>query len=334
MSLGIGIIGAGVMGADHAITLARSVGAARVVAVADADAERAARVAEAAQAARTHVDGLALIADREVDAVLIASPDHSHAELVLACLKAGKPVLCEKPLSPSVAACLDIVAAEMATGRRLVQVGFMRRYDPGYASMKAELADGRLGAALMLHCVHRNATIPAFFDARMLITNAAVHEIDIARWLLGYEIAAATVFRPGSAGAGAILDRLFLVLETDRGALIDVEVFMNAGYGYDVRAELVCEQGSLARAPADPVLVRHAGREGVAVAADWRAHFAAAYRLQLQGWVQSVRTGQPATGASAWDGYAATAVAAACVDSLESGRRVDVRLQPRPDFYA
>ena len=104
MSIGIGVIGTGVMGADHATTLARSVGGAHVAAVADADTDRANRVAAVAQALRVHSDGHALIGDRDVQAVLIASPDHTHAELVLACLKAGKPVLCEKPLSPDRAA--------------------------------------------------------------------------------------------------------------------------------------------------------------------------------------------------------------------------------------
>lgn len=333
MSIGIGIIGAGVMGADHAITLSRAVGGAHVAAICDADTQRAERVAREARAQHTHSDGLALIADPDVGAVLIASPDHTHADLVLACLKAGKPVLCEKPLSPGIPACLDIVAAEMALGRRLVQVGFMRRFDPGYVGMQAGLAAGRLGAALMLHCIHRNATLPGFFDTRMLITNAAVHEIDIARWLLGQEITAATVFRPGG-GAGDLLDRLFLVLETPQGVLVDVEVFMTAGYGYDVRAELVCEHGSLARRPADPVQVCHDGTESVVVAKDWRDHFGAAYQRQLQAWVQSLHAGKTPGGASAWDGYAATAVAAACVDALDAGRRVEIKLEPRPAFYA
>jgi myo-inositol 2-dehydrogenase/D-chiro-inositol 1-dehydrogenase len=332
MSIGIGVVGAGVMGADHALTLARAVGGAHVAAICDADAARAAQVARETRARRTHADGMAVIADPGVGAVLIASPDATHAELVLACLKAGKPVLCEKPLSPAIPECLEIMQAEMALGRRLVQVGFMRRFDPGYAGLHAGLAAGRLGAALMLHCIHRNASMPGFFTAGMLITNAAVHEFDIARWLLGDEITAATVFRPGGA-AGDRLDRLFLVLETARGVLVDVEVFMAAGYGYDVRAELVCERGTLARRPVDPVRVCHEGAESLAIAADWRGHFAAAYQRQLQAWVQSLHTGQPTGGATAWDGYAATAVAAACVEALETGRRTEVRLQAKPALY-
>jgi myo-inositol 2-dehydrogenase/D-chiro-inositol 1-dehydrogenase len=124
------------------------------------------------------------------------------------------------------------------------------------------------------------------------------------------------------------------VLEMRGGALVDIEVFMTAGYGYDVRAELVCEQGCLERRPVDPVRRCHAGSESTAVAGDWRGHFAAAYQRQLQAWVAALQAGTPAGGASAWDGYAATAAAAACVQALQTGRRTELALAPRPAFYA
>jgi myo-inositol 2-dehydrogenase/D-chiro-inositol 1-dehydrogenase len=333
MSIGIGVIGTGVMGADHARTIATAVGGAHLAAVSDPDTARATQVAAETGAARVLADGRDVIAHAAVDAVLIASPDQTHAGLVLACLDAGKPVLCEKPLAATMEECQRIIAAEVALGRRLVQVGFMRRFDPAYADMKARLGAGEVGAAVMLHCVHRNATMPAWFDAEMVITNSAVHEIDIARWLLDEDIVRASVFVPRSARPGPVQDRLFMVLQTERGALVDVEVFLSAGYGYDVRAELVCEQGSLARAPRDPVVLRHNARQGTAVAADWRAHFAAAYRLQLQAWVHSIRSGHPA-GASSWDGYAASATASACVRALRSGAPAPVELGSRPALYA
>ena len=99
-----------------------------------------------------------------------------------------------------------------------------------------------------------------------------------------------------------------------------------------MRAELVGERGTLTRAPQDPVVLRHAEREAVALAPDWRGHFAAAYQRQLQGWVQSIRTGEP-VGASAWDGYAATATALACVGGLKRGERVRVAIGARPALY-
>jgi myo-inositol 2-dehydrogenase/D-chiro-inositol 1-dehydrogenase len=325
MTLGVGIIGAGVMGADHARVLAQSVGGARLVAVADADRDRAAQVASANDALRTHADGTALIADSDVDAVLVASPDATHAPLVLACLAAGKPVLCEKPLAPTAAECGAVIEAETRLGRRLVQVGFMRRFDPAYAAMRTSVAAGEIGTAMMLHCVHHNAKAPAFFEPGMIVTNAAVHEIDVARWLLGEEIARVTTF-------GANPDRMLLVMESASGVLIDVALYMNATYGYDVRAELVGSRASLSRAPADPATRRADAAQATALATDWRAHFEAAYRLQLQAWIRSIRTGAPA-GASAWDGYAATAVAEACLRASASGRREPVDLPLAPPLY-
>ncbi len=188
---------------------------------------------------------------------LVASSDQTHEALVLACIAAGKPVLCEKPLAPTVAGCRHILDAEAAAGRRLVSVGFMRRYDPGYVELKRLLDDGQLGLPLLLHCVHRNPAAPASVPSGHLITGSAVHEIDIARWLFGDEIATVTVHTGRSSrAAGTTRDPLLLVLETTGGVLIDVEVFVHARYGYEVRCELVGEEGTAALDAPAPTLLR------------------------------------------------------------------------------
>ena len=310
MTVRVGIIGAGVMGADHARTLRDAVSGATVEVVSDADASRAASVG-----ARVVNDPLALIKDPDVDAVLIASSDATHEEFVLACLAAGKPALCEKPLAPDVAGCQRIVTAEVALGRRLISVGFMRRYDPGYVALKRTLAAGDLGVPLLLHCVHRNVSAPDWFGSDMVITNSAGHEIDITRWLFGDEIAAVTVYRPRRSAA--LADPVLLVFETASGVVVDTEVFVNAGYGYDVRCELVGERG-------------RAAVSGT-VTADWRDRFADAYRAELADWVDGVRAGE-ARGASAWDGYVASSVAQAGVTALTTGRAA-VELADEPVVY-
>ena len=111
---------------------------------------------------------------------------------VLACIAAGKPVFCEKPLATTQEACLRIIDAEVAAGRRLVQVGYMRRYDvavPG--AQGGTRRGGEIGAPLMMHCAHRNASVPSFYEKEMAITDTAVHEIDMVRWMFGSEITAA-----------------------------------------------------------------------------------------------------------------------------------------------
>jgi myo-inositol 2-dehydrogenase/D-chiro-inositol 1-dehydrogenase len=330
----VGIVGTGVMGTDHARLLGSVISGATLTAVFDVDRARAAQVAENIPSARVLADPLDLIRHDTVDAVLVASSDPTHEEFVLASIAAGKPVLCEKPLAPTVAGCQRILDAEEAFGARLVSVGFMRRYDPGYLDLKDTVDSGRIGAPLMLHCVHRNPAAPAGLPSSMLITGSAVHEIDLARWLLGDEIAAVTVHTPRSSrAAGSTRDPQILVLESAQGVIVDIEVFVNARYGYDVRCELVGEDGTVSLDAPAATVVRRDAATGRGLPGDWRPRFAEAYRRELQDWVDGLRTEKSARGASAWDGYAATAVAQAGVAALETGTRQLVDIGPRPARY-
>lgn len=332
MSVRIGIIGTGVMGADHAATLSSHVPGAVLRAVYDADVARAKGVAAATGAETVAPTPAALIDDKTIDAVLVASPDSTHKELTLACLAARKPVLCEKPLAPTPSECREVIAAEAKLGRRLVQVGYMRRFDPSYVDMKAARQSGQWGKALMFHCFHRNVSAPSWFDARMAITNSAVHEFDIARWLLDDELVSVQAHTPGASQLAAG-SPVFLVLATKAGLLVTIEVFINAGYGYDVRGEFVCEKGTVSlRQPAAIESNLALGRS-TAYPADWRPRFADAYRLQLQSWVSSIKAGT-AGGASAWDGYAASAVAEAGVSSLAQGGQIRIELGEKPPLYS
>jgi myo-inositol 2-dehydrogenase/D-chiro-inositol 1-dehydrogenase len=332
VSVRVGIIGVGVMGADHARVLASHVPGAILQAVHDADPARAKMVADETGARSVAADAFALVRNPDVDAVLIASPDATHKALTLACLEARKPVLCEKPLAPTAAECREVLAAESKLGRRLVQVGYMRRFDPAYVEMKARLLSGRLGNPLMLHCIHRNVSAPSWFDSRMAVSNSAVHEFDIARWLLDTELAGIQVFRPKAARADSPGAPVFLVLETARGQLVNIEIFIDATYGYDVRGELVCEQGTISLAPPNRTEVNLDLAHGSAYPADWRPRFADAYRLQAQAWIGAIAGGAHA-GADAWDGYAAAAVAEAGLLSLAENRSVTVGLVERPALY-
>lgn len=332
MTIRIGLIGAGVMGADHARVLATQLSGAELAAVTDVDAARAKAVVERHPGARAASGPEELLADPRVDAVLVASPDATHGPLVLACLAAGKPVLCEKPLAPTADECLAIVAREAALGRRLVTVGYMRRFDPGFVELRRRLAAAELGRAYLLHCLHRNAVAPPYVTAATLVTNAAVHELDAARFLTGRELRWIQAVTRRAADLPATAAPQLLLMELDDGTLVDAEVYMNARYGYDVRVEAVCERGTISLVAPHDVTVLHDGMGGHAFAADFRPRFAAAYRTELQAWVDSIRTGPPA-GASAWDGYAATAAALAGVRSLETGGPVEVELATRPGVY-
>ena len=332
MTIRIGLIGAGVMGADHARTIVSYGGGAELVAVHDADTARAKAAAKACGDARVVETAEALIADPDIDAVLVSSPDPTHAPLAIACIEAGKPALVEKPIASTLNEGRAVVAAEMKGGRRLIQVGFMRRFDPGYLAMKEALAEGRLGVPLFFHCVHRNAVGPDYLTSEMVIANSAVHEIDIARFLLEEEFAWATVRSPRASRRAPGRQPQFIVLETKSGVVVDIEAFVDAAYGYDVRGEMVCETGAITLAPGPAVVTREAGHETFPVEPDWRDRFRAAYREQMACWINSLRGGAP-RGSSAWDGYAASVTAAACLDAWRSGSRTAVTLAETPEFY-
>ena len=334
MTLRIGLVGAGQMGRYHLERLAGGVPDAEVVAVSDVYVEGAKQVADQV-GARAYSDGHELIADDQVQAVLIASPGPTHEEFTLACLAADKPVLCEKPLAPTIDACLRVLEAETAKPRRLIQVGFMRRYDDGFRALKAAADAGRVGRPLLLHCRHRNASVPPGFTTDMMITDSVVHDIDVTRWLLGQEVVAATVYkaRPSSLAPEGLLDPQMVLLETAEGVLVDVESFVTCQFGYDIRYELVGESGTLALGEHSGVHVRAEGGHHGPIPADFRERFAAAYQSELQEWVSGVLGGR-VIGPSAWDGYATQAVAEAAVESQTTGGRVAVELVERPALYA
>jgi myo-inositol 2-dehydrogenase / D-chiro-inositol 1-dehydrogenase len=336
MNVRVGVIGVGVIGQDHIRRITQVLTGGSVTAVNDVDAARAGQVAAVLPGASVHATAQDLIADGNVDAVLVASWGPAHEEQVVAAIAAGKPVFCEKPLAPSSGACLRMMDAEMAAGRRLVQVGFMRRYDAGYLAMKAALDDGGIGAALLMHCAHRNPSVPPYgFTTDMIISDSAVHEIDIVRWLFGEEIVAASVLKPRRSGRAAadMQDPLILLLEMASGVLVDDELFLNAQYGYDVRGEIVGETGTVALADVSEVTVRSDGRHAGRVPVDWRDRFIRAYDAELQDWLNAVAAGTSA-GPSSWDGYAAAVVTDAALEALRTGQRTAVSMAERPEFYA
>jgi myo-inositol 2-dehydrogenase/D-chiro-inositol 1-dehydrogenase len=273
-----------------------------------------------------------LIADAGIDGVIIASPDKTHAELSMACIEAGKPVLCEKPLAATLDECRAVIAAEIKAGRRLIQVGFMRRFDPGYRAMKQKIGDAGLGQALFLHCVHRNRVAPSYITSGLVLANSAVHEFDISRFLFDEEFAAVTVTGARSSRKAEGRRPLFVVLESMSGIVVTVEAFVDAQYGYDVQAELVCENGTASLTPHRSLTERRGGRDGFAVESDWRPRFADAYRVQLQEWVAAIAGGR-AIGASAWDGYVASLTAAAASEALATGAKTKIAIEERPPFY-
>ncbi|MFJ9903383.1 Gfo/Idh/MocA family protein [Streptomyces sp. NPDC101152] len=333
-TLQVAVVGAGKMGADHVRRIQQVTSGARVSAVVDVDAERAKAVAARVDGCTAYTDPAAAMAAADVDAVLIASPGPAHEAALLAAFERDLPVLCEKPLTPDPASALRVMEAEQRLGHRRVQVGFMRRYDAEYLRLKALLETGQLGRPLMLHNRHRNVASPPGWRSEMLINDSVVHEMDVTRWLLGHEITAVTVLRPTpSANApDTVQDPQFVLFETDGGAVVDTEIFVNCGFGYQVQAEVVCERGTARVGDGHALVTNMAGRWGGTIAQDFTERFADAYDREVQAWVDATRRGE-VTGPGVWDGYAVAAVCEAGVRALEDGGRVTVELVERPPLY-
>jgi len=334
-TISVGIIGTGGMGTKHAVILHRFVGGARVAGVYDLDAGHAQKAAEQSGSPTVFSDPLALINDDSIEAVLIASPDPTHAELTLACLKAGKPVLCEKPLATSVEDAEKVLAAETTLGRKLVSVGFMRRFDPYHVAVKEKALSGDLGKPLLWKGVHRNAQVSFGITGATILTNSAGHDFDSARFLLDEEVQEVSVrgLRSRPELHPDTKDLLLIQMSMTNNTLASGEVYVNDEYGYEVSAELVCQRGTVVTELGSKALVRAKANRGYYVASDWLSPFHDAYVAEQIDWIDGLQTGQPFHGADAWDGFVVMKVTAAAIQSLNTGAVVPVVLPEKPGLY-
>ena len=237
MTVRIGVIGTGMIGRDHTRRISQVLAGAKITALSDYSREAAEKLRDdLVPDAHVYDRGEDLIAADDVDAVLVCSTGATHEPYVLAAIAAGKPCFCEKPLATTAAGALRIVEAEVAHGARLVQVGFMRRYDAGYRLLK-EVVETEIGTPLMVHAAHRNPTVPETYVTPMAIHDTLIHEIDVFRWLLDDDYVSAQVVFPRHSGHthAKLADPQVVLLETAKGVRIDVEVFVNCRYGYDIQ---------------------------------------------------------------------------------------------------
>lgn len=333
MDLKVGVIGNGFIGREHIKRINNKLSGARVTAVNDINVEASKKIAEKFGADFYH-SAVDLIQSDEVEAVIVASWDPTHAEFVLESIKAGKYVFCEKPLAASAAETLEIIDAEIESGKKLVQVGFMRRYDPGYREIKNEIENKEIGSPLIIHSIHRNRVPEPQFTTEMSIKNSVIHEIDLYRWLLGedYKLAQVIIPKTSKHAAGKLLDPQIVLLETESGIRIDIESFVSCQYGYDVRCEVVGEEGTVTLADPRQTIKRKSGQKSQHIFPDWSDRFTEAYDIELQEWINDVKNGEM-NGPSSWDGYMASYTADLCSQARINNKIVEISAQKCPDFY-
>jgi myo-inositol 2-dehydrogenase / D-chiro-inositol 1-dehydrogenase len=335
MTLNVGVIGVGMIGRQHIHRLANKLAGARVVALADVNAKQAEAAAAELPGAKVYRTGEALIAAPDVHAVLVTSWGPTHEAYVLTAIQAGKPVFCEKPLATTAEACLGIVEAEIASGRHLVQVGFQRRYDKGYRALKKVIDDGAIGTPLMVHCAHRNPSVPEAYVSDMAIVDTFIHEIDVLRWLINDDYVSAQVLVPRNTKHthAKLDDPIMVLLATRSGMRINGEVFVNCRYGYDIQCQVVGEEGVAGLPEPESVILRRDAKLSTAIMRDWELRFINSYDVELQDWIDAAKAGK-VNGPNAWDGYFAAVTADACLEAKRTGAITPIVTRPRPTFYA
>ncbi len=251
--LGIGVVGVGEMGKRHAENLRRLVPQAQLLAVADVDGARAGKVAAELEIEHSYASLEAMLERKDIQAVLIATPDKFHAGAVQAAAQAGKHILCEKPLGLDLESTHNALQAVAKAGVRL-QVGFMRRYDPAYAAASKRIEGGEIGEPVVFKSIGRDKNMPPLRAYQsgingMLFYNSTIHDFDLARWLTHDEVAevhsfATVAIRPEIAEFGDVVAST-VNLRFGRGAIGNVESYVQCLYGYDVRTEIVGSKGSI-----------------------------------------------------------------------------------------
>jgi myo-inositol 2-dehydrogenase/D-chiro-inositol 1-dehydrogenase len=334
MTLNVGVIGVGMIGREHINRLSRKLVGAKVVALSDVNGEQAEATATELQGAKVYRTGEALIEAPEVHAVLVTSSGPTHEAYVLGAIRMHKPVFCEKPLAATSEACLRIVKAEIDCGRRLVQVGFQRRYDKGYRALKEAIDDGVIGAPLMVHCAHRNPSVPEAYVSDMAIVDTFIHEIDALRWLINDDYVSAQVIVPRNTKHAheRLDDPIIVLLATKSGVRIDGEVFVNCRYGYDIQCQIVGEEGVACLPEPESVILRRDAKLSNEIIQDWKLRFIDSYDVELQDWIDAAKTGN-VSGPTAWDGYFAAVTADACLEAKRTGGVTPILTPPRPTFY-
>jgi inositol 2-dehydrogenase len=327
--LGVGVLGVGGMGQRHAENLRRLVPAASLVAVADVAANRAKEVAAELEIDHSFGSFEDMLAHKDIDCVVIASPDKFHAQAIRTAAAARKHILSEKPLALNLAdahAALDAVAK---AGVHL-QVGFMRRYDPSYSAAMKRIEAGEIGEPVIFKSIGRDKDAPPIsaYQSKlngMLLYNNTIHDFDLARWLMRDEVAEAHTYatvaiRPEVAQYGDVVASV-VNLKYRRGAIGNIESFVQSTYGYDIRTEIVGSAGSILVGSFRQTSATFLNKNGATqtLADHFLTRFADAYVAELRDFVDNVLNDRPPR-ITGEDGLRALEIAVAAESSYREGK--------------
>lgn len=329
--LGVGVLGVGRLGRRHAENLKRAIPEAHLVAVADADSTVATQVAQDLEVEHSYSTVDDLLERKDVQAVVIAGPSKFHAEGIKAAAQAGKHVFCEKPIALTLEDGDAALGAVRKAGVQF-QIGFMRRFDPAYASAKQRINEGEIGVPVIFKSVGRDKQLPppSFLAVNgTIFSDAAIHDFDLARWMMNDEILEVHAFAGILACPEMALyndvDATTVNLRFGRGGIGNVEAFRKSTYGYDIRTEILGTKGALQVGYLQQTPMLFLSEAGIThdVADHWLLRFADAYRRELHEFVRCVLEDRPA-GPGGEDGRKALAVALAAERSYRQGQAISV----------
>ena len=322
------------MGTNHIIRINTRMSGAIVTAIVEPDPARATEALKHAPDAKQFANIAEAIASGLIDAALVATPGAFHEEVLMPIITAGLPVLCEKPMTPDVPSALRVVEAEVASGKKIIQVGFMRRFDEGYIELQKQISGNSLGELLALHCAHRNPSVPDWYGNEMLIADSVSHEIDIVRFLTNSPIVSAEVkqLKRNKLAPERLNEPILVLLETESGVIATVEMNVSVQFGYQVITEAVFQKGVSEIGRSNGMTTWEAGRSSTAEHVTYITRFARAYDDEIQSWINAAKLGKIG-GPNAWDGYMSVAVVEAGLKSLKSGEKVSATYVAKPAFY-
>jgi scyllo-inositol 2-dehydrogenase (NAD+) len=330
--LQVGLVGLGRLGRVYARDLSTRIAETRLVAVADTNSALASQIAEEFDVPASYGSPEDMLADPAVDAVVIVSPTHTHREVVIEAAGRGKPTFCEKPLALSLAECRTMKEAVERNGI-FFQMGFMRRFDPGYAAAKKHVDEGKIGTPVVFKSTSRDPFPPSLEYANPassggILVDMGIHDFDLARWFMG------EVERVASVGGTLAfpelktvgdMDNAISMLTFSNGRLGVVDLTRNGFYGYDISTELLGTEGTVrvGYIRETPITVMTKNCVAHDTVPYFMERFERAYTLQLQNFAQNVLNGRepPVT---ITDGVEALRVALAATSACRGGESVSV----------
>ena len=331
--LNVGLIGLGRLGRVYARDLATRIPETRLFAVADPNPQAVAEITREHEVPRTFGQPDELIHDPGVDAIVIASPTHTHRDLAIAAAGAKKPTFCEKPLALSLAECREMQSAVERSGA-FFQMGFMRRFDPGYAAAKKEIADGKIGDPVVFKSSSRDPFPPSLEYANPassggILVDMGIHDFDLARWFMGdvqtVSAIGGTLAFPELKTVGDLDNAIASMVFVD-GRLGVIDITRNGFYGYDIITEILGTAGTIrvGYIRETPILLMTKNNVSHDTVPYFMERFERAYARQLQNFAQNVLGDRDAP-VTIVDGIEALRVALAATEAQKKNQPVAVR---------